>query len=85
MSPFTSAAHPASGARSAPLGLPTYLNSTFEIFDTNPDLTLKRIKARVHQPGGPKFTLEATRGRMDSFCSQLPYKCRLEEVASVGD
>jgi len=29
--------------------------------------------------------LEATQGQMDDFCSQLPYKCHLEEVASVGD
>ena len=30
-------------------------------------------------------TLEATLGQMDGFFSQLPYKCHLEEVASVGD
>jgi len=30
-------------------------------------------------------TLEATQGQMDGFFSQLPYKCYLEEVASVGD
>jgi len=30
-------------------------------------------------------TLEATQGQIDSFFSQLPYKCYLEEVASVGD
>jgi len=29
--------------------------------------------------------LEATQGQMDGFFSQLPYKCYLEEVASVGD
>ena len=29
--------------------------------------------------------LEATQGQMDGFCSQLPYTCYLEEVASVGD
>ena len=28
---------------------------------------------------------EATQGQNDSFFSQLPYKCYLEEVASVGD
>ena len=27
--------------------------------------------------------LEATQGQNDSFFSQLPYKCYLEEVASV--
>ena len=29
--------------------------------------------------------LEATQGQMDGFFSQLPYKCHLEKVASVGD
>jgi len=29
--------------------------------------------------------LEATQGQNDSFVSQLPYTCYLEEVASVGD
>ena len=29
--------------------------------------------------------LEATQGQMGGFFSQLPYKCHLEEVASVGD
>ena len=27
---------------------------------------------------------EATQGQMDMFLSRLPYKCHLEEVASVG-
>ena len=30
-------------------------------------------------------TLEATQGQNGSFFSQLPYKCYLEEVASVED
>ena len=30
-------------------------------------------------------TLEATQGQSDSFFSQLPSKCYLEEVASAGD
>ena len=29
--------------------------------------------------------LEATQGQMDGLFSRLPYKCHLEEVASVGD
>ena len=43
-----------------------------------------------HQRGSPVqgfqtySALEATQGRMDSFSSQLPYKCYREEVASVG-
>jgi len=32
-----------------------------------------------------RSALEATQGQMDGFFSQLPYKCHLEEVASVGD
>ena len=38
---------------------------------------------------GPSGTfqsaLDATQGQIDGFFSQLPYKCQLEEVASVGD
>jgi hypothetical protein len=30
-------------------------------------------------------SLEAHQGQMDGLFSQLPYKCHLEEVASVGD
>ena len=29
--------------------------------------------------------LKATQGQMDGFFNQLPYKCHLEKVASVGD
>ena len=29
--------------------------------------------------------LEATQGQIDGLFSQLPYKCHLEEVTSVGD
>ena len=29
--------------------------------------------------------LEATQGQMDGFFRQLPYKCHLQKVASVGD
>jgi len=38
---------------------------------------------RVYAPP-PDTALEATQGQMDDFFSQLPYKCYLEEVASVG-
>ena len=31
------------------------------------------------------FTLEMTQGQMDGFISQLPFKCYLPQVASVGD
>ena len=31
------------------------------------------------------LALEATQGQLDGSFSQLPYKCHLEEVASVGD
>ena len=33
----------------------------------------------------PSAALEATQGQMDDLCSQLPYKCDLEEVASAED
>ena len=29
-------------------------------------------------------TLEATQGQIDGVCSQLPYKCHQNRVASVG-
>ena len=35
---------------------------------------------------GLGFTaVEATQGQMDGFFSQVPYKCYLGEVASMGD
>jgi len=34
---------------------------------------------------GCRAALEATQGQIYGFFSQLPYKCYLEEVASVGD
>ena len=37
------------------------------------------------QPCDSRATLEETQGQMDGFFSQLPYKCYLEEVASVGN
>jgi len=41
----------------------------------------------VHHVHGEKTlaAMEATQGQIDGFFSQLPYKCHLEEVASVGD
>ena len=37
-------------------------------------------------PEGVTYTaLEATKGQMDGSLNQLPYRCYLEEVASVGD
>ena len=32
-----------------------------------------------------RAALEASQWQMDGLCSQFPYKCHLEEVASVGD
>jgi len=40
--------------------------------------------ALVNSQGGLS-ALEATQGQMDGFFSELPFKCYLEEVASVGD
>ena len=31
------------------------------------------------------FTMETTWGQIHNFCSQLPFKCYLPEIASVGD
>ena len=31
-----------------------------------------------------KYALETTQGQIDGFFSQLPFKCYLPEVASVG-
>ena len=39
-----------------------------------------RLEARVFGTA-----LETTQGQMDDFLRQLPYKCHLEEVASVED
>ena len=33
----------------------------------------------------PKATLKTSQGQIDGFFSQLPFKCYLPEVASVGD
>ena len=33
----------------------------------------------------PNPALEEIQGQMDSILSHLPYKCYLEEVASMGD
>ena len=43
------------------------------------------IAFRVENFGVWVSALEATQGQMDGFFSRLPYKCHLEEVASVGD
>ena len=40
--------------------------------------------ARARAPGG-SATLEATQGQIDGCLSQLPYKCRQNRVASMGD
>jgi len=51
-----------------------------------PDLTCSnKQRATLIVFSDPGSTLEATQGQNDSFVSQLPYKCYLEEVASVGD
>jgi hypothetical protein len=42
-------------------------------------------ETRLGRISGLEAALEATQGQMDGFFSQLPYKCHLKEVASVGD
>jgi len=41
----------------------------------------------LHEQGnsGWQAALDATQGQIDSFVSQLPYKCHQNRVASVGD
>jgi len=41
-----------------------------------------RVSSQVRAPDA-HTALEATQGQMDGFFSQLPYRCYLEEVASV--
>ena len=51
----------------------------------------RNMRARTtagRQPGrriGGNSTLKKTQGQIDGFFSQLPFKCYLPEVASVGD
>ena len=54
-------------------------------------LSLDRARTPPRRSSGPRArlrcpsSLETTQGQMDGFFGQLPYKCYLEEVASVGD
>jgi len=44
--------------------------------------------AVAYERGNPVVrvpTLEATQGQVDGFSGQVPYKCHLNRVASVGD
>ena len=47
------------------------------------------LEAEARKPNTSRAALaaalEVTQGQMDGFLSQLPFKCHLEEVASVGD
>jgi len=43
-----------------------------------------RVLLRV-TTGFRNSALEATQGQNDSLFSQIPYKCDIEELASVGD
>ena len=53
------------------------------VFDDILFLILSLTLLWVRSPSPP--ALEATQGQMDGFLIQLPYKCYLEAVASVGD
>ena len=50
--------------------------------------TKKRLPLAASDPYASPFhsypILEATQGQINGFLSQLPYKCHLPEVASVG-
>ena len=45
--------------------------------------TQREVKLPAAAETGARSALEATHGQMDGFFSQFPYKCYLEEVASV--
>jgi len=49
-----------------------------------PRLTQVTVDHKMHNEK-THAALEATQGQNDSFFNQLPYKCYLEEAASVGD
>ena len=58
------------------------------VTDTSLDIRNQlRVRVDLSSPstGSLASALEATQGQMDGFFSQLPYKCHLNEVASVGD
>ena len=67
-----------------------YRANTAKVVDPNV-WTLSRVDLVWELNGGAVHfevsgtALEATRGQMYSFLSQLPYKYHFEEVASVGD
>ena len=47
-------------------------------------VTAKEMESRASHSFS-KATLETTQGQIDGLLSQLPFKCYLPEVASVGD
>ena len=51
----------------------------FRTMGSMEDAGLKVSAAKVNP------ALEATQGQMDDFLSQLPHKCHLEELVSVGN
>ena len=81
-----------------PPTLPIRPNSPSQTSDSPSQTPPKGMASKVHlrsgsgrfglivRVGGYRVTaLEATQGQMDGFVGQLPYKCHLEEVASVRD
>ena len=50
-----------------------------------PELTRRADWSNTEKKVPALSALEATQGQRDDFFCQLPYKFRLEEVASVGD
>jgi hypothetical protein len=65
--------------RSSGLTIKNIFQLTCWVCGTNPS-NLERGRAETR-----RTALEATQGHMDGFFGQLPYKCHLEEVVSVGD
>ena len=50
---------------------------------SNNSIYFKRLKLFQTTQTGSKITEETTKGQIDGFLSQFPFKCHLPEVASV--
>ena len=56
----------------------------FKLFQTTQTISNDSKLFQTTQTGS-KITEETTKGQIDGFSSQFPFKCHLPEVASVGD
>jgi hypothetical protein len=67
------------------LGIALRPNGCLRAFDEGFELWDLGFTILLRHAQNAFSTLEATQGEIDGSFSQLPYKCYLEEVASVGD